>query len=197
MEEPPLVRIEVIEERDNVRIIEALVAEPLTDVGPVFLFDVSVVIFVVGTGASKLYGALSLCEMSEEVIIKELAAIITIEAEQREGQRFFNVFDLFEDVGFPFSPDGSLFRPAGGNVNAVKGIGEHTGEGLAAMGDGVSFEKTGAGFIPLVGFDRDMFSDQGSRFSGRSAPFFIFDSSGKKESVDGGRRDREEGLRGL
>ncbi len=28
------------------------------------------------------------------------------------------------------------------------------------MGDGVGFEKTGARFIPLVRFDRDMFSDQ-------------------------------------
>ncbi len=62
-----------------------MIAEPLTDVGPVFLFDVSVVIFVVGSGASKLHGALSLCKMSEEVIIEELAAIVTIEAEQGEG----------------------------------------------------------------------------------------------------------------
>ena len=107
------------------------------------------------------------------------------------------MFDLFEDVGFPFSPDGSLFRPAGGNVNAVKGIGEHTGEGLAAMGDGISFEETGARFIPLVSFDRDMFSDEGSRFGGRSASFFIFDPSRKKEAVDGGGRDFEEGLRDL
>lgn len=62
-----------------------MVAEPLTDVGPVFLFDVSVVIFVVGSGASELYGALSLSEMFQEVIIEEFAAIVAIEAEQGEG----------------------------------------------------------------------------------------------------------------
>ena len=61
------------------------------------------------------------------MIIEEFAAIVAIEAEQGEGQRFFDVFDLFEDVGFPFSPDGSLFRPAGGNIHAVDGIGEHSG----------------------------------------------------------------------
>jgi hypothetical protein len=65
------------------------------------------------------------------------------------------------------------------------------------MGDGVGFEEPGAGFIPLVGFDRDMVSDQGSRFGGGSASFLIFDPSRKKEPVDGGRRDLEEGLRGL
>ena len=52
---------------------------------PVFLFDVSVVVFVVGSGASELDGAFSLCEMFEEVIIEELAAVVTIKAEQREG----------------------------------------------------------------------------------------------------------------
>ena len=107
------------------------------------------------------------------------------------------MFDLLEDVGFPFSPDGSLFRPAGGNIDAVKGIGEHSREGVAAMGDGVGFEETGVRFIPLVRFDGDMVSDQGSRFGGGSASFFIFDPSRKKETVDGGGRDVQEGFRDL
>lgn len=62
-----------------------MVADPLSDVGPVFLFDVSVVIFVVGSGASELDGVFPLCEMFEEVIIEELAAIVAIKAEQGEG----------------------------------------------------------------------------------------------------------------
>jgi hypothetical protein len=65
------------------------------------------------------------------------------------------------------------------------------------MGDGVGFEETGPRFVPLVGFDRDMSSDQGSRFGGGSASFLIFDSSRKKEAVNRGGRDFEEGLRGL
>jgi hypothetical protein len=65
------------------------------------------------------------------------------------------------------------------------------------MGDGVGFEEPGARFIPLVGFDRDMVSDQATRFGGGSASFLIFDSSRKKKAVDGSRRDLEEGLRGL
>jgi hypothetical protein len=65
------------------------------------------------------------------------------------------------------------------------------------MGDGVGFEEAGARFIPLVGFDRDMFSDQGSGFGGGSASLFILDPGRKKEAVEGGGRDLEEGLRGL
>jgi hypothetical protein len=96
-------------------------------VGPVFLFDMSVVVFVVGTGASELDGVFSICEMFEEVIVEELAAIVAIEAEQGEGQRVFDLFDLLQDIRFAFSPYSSLFRPAGGNVNAVNGIGEGSG----------------------------------------------------------------------
>jgi hypothetical protein len=65
------------------------------------------------------------------------------------------------------------------------------------MGDGVGFEETGARFVPLVGFDGDMFSDQGSGFGGGSASGFILDSDGMKETVDRGGRDLEEGLRDL
>jgi len=65
-----------------------LVAEPLTDVGPVFLFDMSVVVFVVGSRASKLDGAFSLCKMPQEVIIEELAAIVTIKPSKGKGKDF-------------------------------------------------------------------------------------------------------------
>ncbi len=61
-----------------------MVTEPLSDVGPVFLFDMSVVVFVVGSRASKLDRVFPLCEMFEEVIIEELAAVVTIKAEQGE-----------------------------------------------------------------------------------------------------------------
>ena len=63
------------------------------------------------------------------------------------------------------------------------------------MGDRVGFEETGARFVPLVGFNGDMFSDQGSGFGGGSASGFILDSDGMEETVDGGGRDVEEGLR--
>ncbi len=65
------------------------------------------------------------------------------------------------------------------------------------MSDRVGFEEPGARFVPLVGFDGDMFSDQGSGFGGGSASGLILDSDGMKQPVDGGGRDAQEGLRGL
>jgi hypothetical protein len=75
-----------------------------------------------------------------------------------EGQRSFDIFDLFQDVSFSFTPNGALFGPAGGDIDAVKGIGEGAGERFPAMGDGIGFEETGVGLLPLVGLDGDVFS---------------------------------------
>jgi hypothetical protein len=63
-----------------------------------------------------------------------------------------------EDIGFSFTPDSSLFGPAGGDIDEVDGIGEHAGEGIAAVGDGIGFQEARAGFIPLVSLDRDLFA---------------------------------------
>jgi hypothetical protein len=108
------------------------------------------------------------------------------------GLRFFG---LFEDIGFLFSPDGSLLTPNRGNVNAVNGVGEHSGKRLAAMSDRVGIEITGVRFVSLVGFDGNRFSHKGSRFGSCLASFFALDSDGMKEKINGAGRDIREGLR--
>ena len=101
---------------------------------------------------------------------------------------------MLEDSGFPFSPDGSLFGPAGGDIDEVDSIGEHAGEGIAAVRDGISFEEAGAGFIPLVGLDRDLLAKEGSGFGGGAASFFVVDAGVGEDAVDGGGGDLEQGL---
>jgi hypothetical protein len=129
------------------------------DVGPVFLFDMGVVWFVVGAGAGEVDGVFSLGEVAVEVVVKEFGAVIAVEAEEEEGQRFFDIFDWGEDTGFSFGPGGALLGPGGGDVDAVDGVGEHAGEGIIAVGDGVGFEEAGAGFVPWVGLDGDLVSE--------------------------------------
>jgi hypothetical protein len=154
-------------------------------VGPVFLFYVSVIIFVVGSASGELDGLFSLGKMSEEVVIEELGSVVTIEAQQGERQGGFNIFELLQDICFSFSPDGSLFGPAGGDIDAVDGIGEHAPEGFSAMGDGIGFEEAGVGLVPLVGLDGDVFSEKGSWFGGGAASFLVLDTDGTEESIDG------------
>lgn len=71
-----------------------MVAEPLADMGPVFLFYVSVIIFVIGTASGKLDGLSSLGKMSEGAAIVELGSVVAIETNQGGRQECFNIFDL-------------------------------------------------------------------------------------------------------
>jgi len=189
VEESPFLRIEVIEEGDGLGVIEAIIADPLADMSPVFLFDVSVVLFVVGAAAGEVDGRFSLGEVLVEVVVEEFGSVIAVEAEEGERERGFDILDLLEDAGFAFAPDGSLFGPAGGDIDDVEGVGEHAGEGIAAVGDGVGFEEAGVGFIPLVGFDGDLVAQEGTGFGGRAAPFFEVDAGRAEDAVDGGWGD--------
>ena len=44
--------------------IESVIAEPLSGVGPVFLFDVCIVVFVIGSASCKLNGLFSFGKVS-------------------------------------------------------------------------------------------------------------------------------------
>lgn len=119
--------------------------------GPVFLFDVGVVDFVIGAGTGELDRVFSFGEVLKKGAIEKLGAIVGIEAQQGERERFFDILDFFPDTGFPFPPGSSLFGPGGGDADGVNGTGEHPAGRFAAMGDGLSLEKPWMGFIPLIG----------------------------------------------
>ena len=197
MKESPLLGIEIIEEGDHTGVIESFIAEPLPYMGPVFLFDMGVIVFVIGSASGELDGAFSLGKMTKEMVVEELRSVIAIKPQQREGQSVLDVVDLLEDAGFSLSPDRSLFAPAGGDIDTVNGVGEHPREGLSTVGDGIGFEKTGTRFVPLVGLDGDMFSQEGSWFGGGSAAFAILNPHRAEQPVHGGWRDSDQGREGL
>ena len=193
MKESPFLGIEIIEESHDTGVIESFIAEPLTHMGPVFLFHMGVVILVIGSASGELDGAFSLGEMTQQMVIEELRSVIAIESEEAEGQSVLDMVDLFEDATFSLSPDRSLFAPAGSDIHTVNRVGEHPRHGLAAVGDGIGFEKTRARLVPLVGVDGDMFSQQGSWFGGGSASFSVLDSKRTQQPVHGGWRDTDQG----
>ena len=126
--------------------------------GPVFLFHMGVVVFVIGSASGELDGLFSFGKVPLEVIVEELTSVITIEAEDGEWEGFFDVFDLFQDSCFALSPDGTLFCPAGGDIDEVDGIDVHPDGRIAAMSDRIGIEKARARFVPLIGFDGDLLS---------------------------------------
>src|SRR5512139_1760493 len=118
-----------------------MVSKPLSDMGPVFLFHMSVIVLMIGSTSGKLHGLISLVKVPHQMPIQELRAVIAVQPKQRERQGIFDILDLRKDVCFAFSPDGTLFCPAGSNIHGVYGIGKLAEEILPAMGDGVGLQE--------------------------------------------------------
>lgn len=78
MVEPPFGSVELIKQRNDLRVIEAVITKPLPDMGPVFLLYMGVVVLVVGPASCKLHGVLSVSEVSPKMMIQELRAVVTV-----------------------------------------------------------------------------------------------------------------------
>ena len=91
--------------------------------GPVFLIDVGIVVFVISPAAGETYGLFTIRKMAEQVIIEKLTPIVGIKAQERKREHYFDIFDLFQDAFFSFAPNSSLLSPSRGNVDEVNGIG--------------------------------------------------------------------------
>ena len=151
-----------------------MVSKPLPDMGPVFLFHMSVIVLMIGSASGKLHGLLSLVKVLHQMPIQELRAVIAVIPKQRERQGVFDIPDLLEDLCFAFAPDRSLFGPASGNIHGVDGLGELAEESLPAMGDGISLQESWFGLVPLVGLNGDLFSQESAGFRGGSPPAPVF-----------------------
>lgn len=125
MEEPPFCCVEIIEKSNNSGMVEPVISDPLPYMGPVLLFYMGIIVFMIGTTAGKGNGPSSFSKISIEVVIEKLGTVITIKTEDGKRQRLFDIPDLFKDPCFSLSPHGPLFRPAGGDVDEVNGEGEH------------------------------------------------------------------------
>jgi len=139
--------------------------------GPVFLFYMGVIVFVVGSASGELDGLFSFGKVSLEVIVEELSTIVAIETEDWKGESFFDVLNLFQDTCFTLSPDSSLFGPTGSDIDEIDGIDIHSRGGITAMGNSISFEEARAKLVPLIGLDRYLLSQEGALFRGCLASF--------------------------
>src|SRR5512139_590150 len=101
-----------------------MVSKPLSDMGPVFLFHLGVIVLMIGPASGKLHGLISLVKVPHQMPIQELRAVIAVKPKQRERQGVFDILNLLEDFYFAVTPECSLFSPAGGNIYGVYGIGK-------------------------------------------------------------------------
>lgn len=155
--------------------------------GPVFAFDVCVVVFLVFSGTRKLHRFISFFEIIVEEMVEEFSAIIEIYTEDVKREGVFHIFDLPGNFPETFTVGGTLFCPAGGNVDGIGGKSVDSLDGTSAVSNSVCFKEPGSEFIPLSCFNRDMVFEKETGLGGASsfAAVEVFD--GFEDAFDGGR----------
>jgi len=120
--EAKLSAIEGIHGVDGLLGIIADIAEDLTNVRPVFLLNMSVIIFLVGPSPRELN--FPFLAVSIEKVVDKLCPIVRVDTQQGEGETPFNFFNGFDNAFFVFSQDGAAFTPSGVNVGDIQGVSE-------------------------------------------------------------------------
>ena len=151
---------------------EPSVADELPHVGPVFLLHSGVVVFAIGPASREADGLRALPKVVVQVPVQKLAAIVAVEPEDGEGQRFFHFGDSLLDavlafvparprlgplrvhVGHREAPDSRAERdslPHAARRAAPEGAGNVAAHAFPAVGDGVRFQPAGLFHIPMLG----------------------------------------------
>ena len=104
--------------------VVAIPAHKLSDMGPVFLLDVGVVVFFVGSRAGELDSTASwaLLTESKKVVVDELAAVVRVDPLERERKLVFDLGDRIQDTQSALTHDGLALYPAGSNVDTVQAM---------------------------------------------------------------------------
>ena len=69
-----------------------------------------IILAVISSASGETDRLFSIHKVPVEMVIEEFASVVTIESEQGGRPCRFNIFYLFQDPSFTFSPDGPLWR---------------------------------------------------------------------------------------
>src|ERR1700741_4983773 len=111
---------------------EAIIADEVTHDGAVFLLDVSAVIFLPGATAGEGDGVA--LTIGIEMLVDELGAVVTVEADERHGQELPHAMDSAAHPVLALAPDGLPLHPAGSDIDGAEGAEVEALGAAAAVG---------------------------------------------------------------
>jgi len=115
-----------------------------------FLFDVSVVLLVVGAAAGELDGGNSLGEVAVEWLLRNCEPLSESKPREGKGERI-RYPGFVGDAGFPL-PQMALCSVQPWISTVFDSIGEHAGEGIAQWATCVGFEEDRGGIHSIGWF---------------------------------------------
>ena len=170
------------------------VAQQLTRPHPVLLLDVGVVVAVIRARAGEGHGLLALVQVAQQVVVEELAAVVAVEAQQREGQPGLHRARGRQHARRALVPHGPALGPLGRDVGVGQAPEEVPGQAGPAVGHAVGFQIAGPRHIPGAGADRDLRLEQAAGFGAAAAPQRMGGAGRRQQPVEGGRADRAQQL---
>lgn len=182
--------IQGIEAWDLVWVVDAIILQELPDMGPVFLFDMGVVVAPVGSGTGKFDGIRVVQKIMSEVVIEELGAVIDMKAQDGKREFGLHIFDLLQNPLCTFVPDGPILRPTGTNVRESDTPDEIAGQRIAAMCDRIGLQKAWLRGVPLMS-DRNLGFKQRSWFGATEAFLSVFRANRLQNAINGRGTDPE------
>lgn len=149
LEETPLVCVEAVDGLHQIRVIETVVPEELSDMGPLLLLHVGVVIGMVGTPPGERDGRLLVGEIPQDVMVDEFPTIVAIESQDRKRESGFDVLELAEHAFGSPVPSGPILGPATVDVGECQTPDEVASHGISAMGNGIRLQIPRPGNVPV------------------------------------------------
>jgi hypothetical protein len=100
--------------------LKAVVADILPDNGAVFLFDETIVIFLMVPGAGKRDGADGVAVPASDDMVDKLAAVVAMELLKEEGEVHVYVPEGIESPAMGLVKERIQANPAGGDMVTVR-----------------------------------------------------------------------------
>ncbi len=166
--------------------IESDVSEDFADVGEVFLFDVSIVVFFVRPGASE--SDVVCFAVTDEMVVDEFRAVVGINGEEDKGHSLADLIQGSGNASLALAQHDSTLDPLGEDISDVECIGEFSACGKPAVRDQIDFDEARLLDIPEFSTDGNLMTQEKPWFCGAVEFFLEQDFFVTESSIDGGGR---------
>ena len=175
--------VKLVDNGNDFRMIETDPAEDFPDMGEIFLFDMSIVVFFVRPRASE--AEFVFFAVAEEMLVDKFGAIVGINGNEDKGHGPADFIERRRNAALALAEHDTALDPLGEDVSDSEGVGKFSGSRRSTVTDQIDFNEAGLLDIPEFGADGNLMTQEKS-WSGGAIEFFLesflFVS---KSSIDG------------
>ena len=180
----PFLGIQVIHQRHQFRVPEAVVPEELPHRRPVLLLAVRVVVLPISPAARPGQLHRPPRQMPVQRPVEELAAVVGVEVFHRIGHDRFQCLQLHQHGVGALVPDGAVLRPPAEQLGKRKGIDIIPLGAVIAMRHGIRLDRTQPRGGARAGTRPHRVTQQGAGPRGRESLLRMLHARGPQEAVN-------------